>query len=101
MDYAEQRYKDGLECARKATIFDQQGDYDAALAFYSEAAEALNQACDMAPLFTPILPRVEEYMKRAREIRDYLHTGGGKSKRNMFIYHNMSFNGQFLLLVNL
>lgn len=70
--YAENRYKDGLECARSATLYDQQGQYRPALTFYSEAAEALNQACDLDHSFTPILPRVEEYMKRAHQIREYL-----------------------------
>lgn len=78
--YAEERYKDGLECAKKATLYDQEGQYSAALTFYSEAAEALNQACDLAPMFTPILPRVEEYMRRAFQIREYLNQGGGNGR---------------------
>ena len=69
--FAEQRYKDGLECARRATQYDQEGHFSAALSFYSEAVEALNQACSMAPTFSPILPRVVEYARRAEEIRVY------------------------------
>lgn len=72
LQYAEERYKDGLEYAKIATLYDQQGHFSAALTFYSEAVEALNQACDIAPMFTPILPRVEEYAKRAFEIREYI-----------------------------
>ena len=69
--FAEQRYKDGLECARRATQYDQEGHFRAALSFYSEAVEALNQACSLAPVFSPILPRVSEYTRRAEEIRVY------------------------------
>lgn len=76
--YSEQRYQDGLEYARKATEYDQQKHYSAALTFYSEAAEALHQACQLAPFFSPILPRVEEYTKRAQEIRHYLVRHEGK-----------------------
>ena len=75
--YAEQRYKDGLECARRATQYDQEGHYSAALSFYSEAVEALNQACALAPVFSPILPRLTEYGRRAEEIRVYLRTVHG------------------------
>ena len=71
--YGEQRYKDGLEYARTATQYDQQGHYSAAMTFYSEAAEALHQACQLAPFFEPILPRVKEYSSRAQQIRDYLN----------------------------
>ncbi len=70
--YGEQRYKDGLDYARMATQYDQQGHYSAAMTLYSEAAEALHQACQLAPFFEPILPRVQEYSTRAQEIRDYL-----------------------------
>ena len=73
--YGEQRYKDGLECARMATQYDQKGHYSAAMTYYSEAAEALHQACQLAPFFSPILPRVEEYSKRAQEIRAHLERG--------------------------
>ena len=72
LQYAEGRYKDGLEYAKIATQYEQQGHFSAALTFYSEAVEALNQACDLSPIFTPILPRVEEYAKRAFEIREYV-----------------------------
>ena len=75
--YAEQRYKDGLECARRATEYDQQGHFSCALTFYSETVEALSQACSMAPIFNPILPRVTEYARRAEEIRQYLATAKG------------------------
>ena len=75
--FAEQRYKDGLECARRATQYDQEGHLSAALSFYSEAVEALNQACSLNPTFGPILPRVSEYAQRAEEIRvQYRRTGG-------------------------
>ena len=80
--YAEQRYKDGLECARMATQYDQAGHYSGALAFYSEAVEALTQACSMAPDFNPIMPRVNEYGRRAEEIRQYLTTVQGNRRRN-------------------
>ena len=70
--YAEQRYKDGLECARRATQFDQSGQFSAALSFYSETVESLTEACHLAPIFSPILPRVHEYARRAEEIRQYL-----------------------------
>lgn len=76
--YAEQRYKDGLECARRATQYDQEGHFRAALSFYSEAVEALNQACSLAPVFSPILPRVAEYARRAEEIRVYCLRAEGK-----------------------
>ena len=74
--YAEQRYRDGLDYAQKATLYDQQGQYTYALTLYSEAVEALVQACQMAPLFAPILPRVDDYGKRAEELRLYLSSGG-------------------------
>ena len=72
--YAEQRYKDGLECARKATQYDHQGHFSGAMAFYSEAVEALSQACSMAPMFAPIMDQVMEYGRRAEEIRQYLNS---------------------------
>ncbi len=70
--YAEQRYKDGLECARRATQFDQAGQYSAAFSFYSEAVEALNQACAIAPMFNPVKSRVLEYARRAQQLSVYL-----------------------------
>ena len=76
--YAEQRYKDGLECARRATQYDQEGHFRAALSFYSEAVQALNQACSLAPVFSPILSRVAEYARRAEEIRVYCLRAEGK-----------------------
>lgn len=75
--FAEQRYKDGLECARRATQYDQEGHFSAALSFYSEAVEALNQACSMNPSFSPILPRVADYARRAEEIRLHCLESGG------------------------
>lgn len=90
--YAEERYKDGLECANKATFYDQQGQYSAAITFYSEAAEALNQACDLAPMFNPILPRVEEYMKRSFMIREYLKDGrNGNTVLSVYCVSIVSF----------
>lgn len=70
--FGEQRYKDGLEYAKTATLYDQQGNYSVAMTFYVEAAEALHQACQLAPFFEPIRPRIDEYSKRAREIRVHL-----------------------------
>ncbi len=78
--YAEQRYKDGLECANRATQFDRDGHYSAALSFYSEAVEALNQASFMAPFLSPILPRVQEYSRRAEELRLYLSSVRGQGE---------------------
>ena len=66
--YAEQRYKDGLECAKRAVQYDQEGHYSGALSFYSEAVEALNHACAMAPVFQPIQAQVAEYSRRAEEL---------------------------------
>ena len=76
--YAEQRYKDGLECARRATHFDQAGQYSAAFSFYCEAVEALNQASSLAPVFSPIQQRVSEYSKRAEQLSKYLRAAQGK-----------------------
>ena len=70
--YAEQRYKDGLECARRATQFDQQGQYSAALSFYDEAVEALTEATSLAPVFAPIMSQVDQYSRRSSDIRAYL-----------------------------
>ena len=72
--YAEQRYKDGLEYARKATQYDQHGHFSGAVAFYNEAVEALSQACTMAPVFTSSMDQVMDYRRRAEEIRQYLST---------------------------
>lgn len=73
--YAEQRYKDGLEYARKATQYDQQSHFSGAVAFYNEAVEALSQACTMAPIkFAPSMDQVMEYRRRAEEIRQHLST---------------------------
>ena len=70
--YAEQRYKDGLECARRAVQYDQQGHLSGALSFYSEAVEAFNHACSMSPAFLPIQPQVAEYSRRADELSRHL-----------------------------
>lgn len=78
--YAEQLYKDGLECARRATQFDEAGQYSAALSLYSKAVEALNQACTLAPLFSPIQPRVIDYAKRAHQLSNYLQSVQGRMK---------------------
>ena len=72
--YAEQRYKDGLECAKRAVQYDQEGHYSGALSFYSEAVEALNHACSMSAAFMPIQPQVAEYSRRADELSRYLKT---------------------------
>ena len=76
--YAEQRYKDGLEYARKATQYDQHGNFSVAVAFYNEAVEALSQACTMAPVFAPSMDQVMDYRRRAEEIRQYLSTTKAK-----------------------
>lgn len=73
--FGEQRYKDGLEYAKKATVYDQQCDYSVAITYYVEAAEALHQACQLAPFFEPIRPRILEYTERARQIRAHLSKG--------------------------
>jgi hypothetical protein len=70
--YAEQRYKDGLECAKRAVQYDQEGHFSGALSFYSEAVAALNHACSMSPAFLPIQPQVTEYSRRADELSRYL-----------------------------
>jgi len=70
--YAEQRYKDGLDFARRATQYDQQGQYSAALSFYNEAVEALTEATSLAPVFAPIMSQVDQYTRRASDIRGYL-----------------------------
>ena len=70
--YAEQRYKDGLECARRAVQYDQEGHFSGAVSFYSEAVEALNHACSMSPAFLPIQQQVAEYSRRADELSRYL-----------------------------
>lgn len=78
--YAEQRYKDGLEYARMATQYDQQRHFSGAMAFYSEAVEALSHACAMAPAFSPIMDQVMDYGRRAEEIRQYLASPKAKGK---------------------
>ena len=70
--YAEQRYKDGLECAKRAVQYDQEGHFSGALSFYSEAVAALNHACSMSPAFLPIQSQVPEYSRRADELSRYL-----------------------------
>ena len=83
--YAEQRYRDGLECAKRAVQYDQEGHYSGALSFYSEAVEALNHACSMSPAFLPIKAQVDEYSRRAEELRQYLSSAarrGGCTYRN-------------------
>ena len=87
--YAEQRYKDGLECARRAVQYDQEGHYSGALSFYSEAVEALNHACAMSPAFSPIQGQVGEYSRRAEELNRYL-----KSKRDAQGIEYTSFASQ-------
>ena len=70
--YAEQRYKDGLECAQRAVQYDHEGHFSGALSFYSEAVEALNHACAMSPTFLPIKAQVDEYSRRAEELNQHL-----------------------------
>lgn len=70
--YAEQRYRDGLECANRAVQYDREGHFSCALSFYSEAVEALNHACSMSPAFLPIQPQVAEYSRRAEELNSHL-----------------------------
>ncbi len=76
--YAEQRYRDGLDCALRATQYDKNGHYSAALSFYNEAVEALTQATSLASVFSPILTQVGDYSKRADEIRHYLSSSKEK-----------------------
>lgn len=83
--YAEQRYKDGLEFARRATQYDQNGHFSAALSFYDEAVEALTQATSMAPVFNPILSQVGEYSKRANDIRLYLSSSKPNQGSNLVL----------------
>lgn len=97
--YAEQRYHDGLDCAKKATLYDQQGQFSCALTFYSEAVEALTQACQMAPLFNPIMPRVEDYGRRAEEIRRFLSSGGNACLVHKFICRVDNFLSGLMLQV--
>ena len=70
--YAEQRYKDGLECAKQATQYDKNSQFKAALSFYDEAVEALTHSTYLAPVFSPILTQVGKYARRADEIRQFL-----------------------------
>ena len=67
--YSEQRFKDGLECARKATYYDGEKQFGGALSFYDEAVEALYQACNFDQKYAHIIPQVEAYTRRAAEIR--------------------------------
>ena len=84
--YAEERYRDGLDCAQKATMYDQQKQFSTALTFYSEAVDALTEACELAPLFSPIMSRVEDYGRRAEEIRKYLaqRQGGTRPQEQQY-----------------
>lgn len=70
--YAEQRYKDGLECAKRAVQYDSEGHYSGALSFYLEAVEALNHASSMSPVFLPIRSQVAQYSRRADELSRHL-----------------------------
>ncbi len=70
--YAEQRYKDGLDCARRATQYDKEGQFPASLSYYDEAVEALTEATCLAPVFAPIMTQVDQYSRRANDIRKYL-----------------------------
>jgi len=67
--YAEQRFKDGLECAKKATYYDREKQFGGALSFYDEAVEALYQACQLDQKYFHIIPQLEAYSRRAAEIR--------------------------------
>lgn len=68
-EIAEQRLKDGLECAKKAIYYDEAKQFGGALSFYDEAVEALYQACQFDQKYVHILPKVEAYSRRAAEIR--------------------------------
>ena len=76
--YAEQRYKDGLDYAWRATQYDQGGHFTAALSFYDEAVAALTQATSMAPIYSPVMSQVWEYSQRSNDIRSYLSSGRAK-----------------------
>ena len=69
-DIAEQRFKDGKECVKKATYYDEAKQFGGALSFYDEAVEAFYQACQFDQKYVHILPKVEAYARRAAEIRD-------------------------------
>ena len=71
---AEQRFKDGLECAKKATHYDNDKQFGGALSFYDEAVEAFYQACQLDQKYLHILPQVEAYARRASEIRHAFST---------------------------
>lgn len=84
--YAEQRYKDGLEFARRATQYDKDGQFSAGLSFYDEAVEALSEATSLAPVFSPIMNQVEQYSRRANDIRLYMASkNASKSKCSTII----------------
>ena len=68
-EIAEQRFKDGLECAKKAIHYDEAKQFGGALSFYDEAVEAFYQACQFDQKYIHILPQVEAYARRAAEIR--------------------------------
>ena len=68
-ELAEQRFKDGKECVKKATYYDEAKQFGGALSFYDEAVEAFYQACQFDQKYLHILPQVEAYARRASEIR--------------------------------
>ena len=68
-EIAEQRFKDGKECVKKATHYDKIEQFGGALSFYDEAVEAFYQACQLDQKYIHILPQVEAYARRASEIR--------------------------------
>lgn len=68
-EIAEQRFKDGKECAKKATYYDEAKQFGGALSFYDEAVEAFHQACQLDQKYVHILSQVEAYARRAAEIR--------------------------------
>lgn len=73
-EIAGQRFKDGLECAKKAIHYDNDKQFGGALSFYDEAVEAFYQACQFDQKYVHILPQVEAYARRAAEIRHAFST---------------------------
>ena len=81
--YAELRFQDGIECARRATQHDQTGQLSVAITYYREAIQALNDAASMDSQYAGFQDRCQEYHRRASELQHYLNSGGGKGVRTL------------------